>query len=104
MKHIRSNFIPGAITLNYPHKICFPNSASIRVTDQNGNFLAFFVRILAKLVNFDVKMFRLGDFDVKIARIWKILPKFLILFDVKVLKNFHEGRLEVSKLQKSFSI
>ncbi len=42
-------------------------------------------------VHFDVKMFRPGDFDVKIARIWKVFARILILFDAKILKNFHKG-------------
>ncbi len=41
-------------------------------------FGLIFARILANLVNFDVKMFRPGDFDVKIAITWKI---FAIIFD-----------------------
>ncbi len=51
------------------YNIYFLNPARIWVTDQNEKFPAFFARILANLVNFDVKMFCPIDFDVKIARI-----------------------------------
>ncbi len=41
------------------------------------NFWPFFARIL---VNFDVKMFCPDDFDVKIARIWKIFARIFDTF------------------------
>ncbi len=66
----------------------------------------FFAQILANLVNFDVKVFRPGDFDVKmflpgdfnVSRIKlseKFSPEFSILFDIKILRNFHKGFLWV---------
>jgi hypothetical protein len=60
------------------------------------NFWPFFARILANLVNFDVKMFGPGDFDVEIARIWKqVIRNFALLFDIKILKNFHQLYLRI---------
>ncbi len=35
-------------------------------------------------------MYRPSDFEVKIARIWKILARIFDTFDIKILKNFHK--------------
>ncbi len=79
-KHTHPQGISILIWFKQPYKIYFSNSGRILGLDQNENFLAFFVRILANLENFDVKMFWPGDFDVKIVRIWIILPEFFSYF------------------------
>ncbi len=58
-----SRILPEIGSLNRM-KICWP----------------FFARILANLVNFDVKMFCPNDFDVKIARIWKFFARIFDTF------------------------
>ncbi len=74
----------------------FIHSGRIQVTDQSEKFFAFFCQNSGKSGKIWQQMFCTGDFDVKIARIWKIFARIFDTFWRQNSQKFSQGKWQLT--------